>query len=59
MRSTRFLFIGILLILSAAAYAGTTGKISGRITSKEKGDPIPGTNVLLEGTSLGALAALD
>ncbi|HPN33078.1 MAG TPA: TonB-dependent receptor [bacterium] len=59
MRSNRFLFIGIFLFLSAAAHAGTTGKISGRITSKENGEPIPGTNILLEGTSLGALAALD
>lgn len=59
MRSNWFLFIGIFLILFTSAYAGTTGKISGRITSKEKGEPIPGTNVLVEGTSLGALAALD
>ncbi len=36
--------------------AGTTGKIAGRVIDQETGAPLPGAQVVVEGTSLGALA---
>ncbi len=53
------LFIAIWLSAATMAMSGTTGKISGRITDKENGGPIPGANIILEGTALGALATID
>ncbi|MCI0493862.1 TonB-dependent receptor [candidate division KSB1 bacterium] len=57
--SVKMLF-GILIItlLSImAAYGGTTGKITGRVTDKN-GQPLPGSNVILVGTNLGAATDL-
>lgn len=34
--------------------AGTTGKISGKVTDAETGELLPGVNVIIEGTTLGA-----
>lgn len=57
----RFMFvgqamlIGVFLILAAADLAAQTGTIEGRITHAESGEPLPGVNVGLEGTSLGAV----
>lgn len=34
--------------------AGTTGKIRGIVKDKESGDPLPGVNVIFEGTFIGA-----
>ena len=42
-----------------AAFAGTTGKISGRVIDKENGEPIPSANVLIVGTTLGAAADIN
>jgi outer membrane receptor protein involved in Fe transport len=59
MKRKIYLFIGILLCAAAITMSGTTGKISGRITDRENGGPIPGANIILEGTALGALATID
>lgn len=47
---------GLLLLTSFAPVllAGTTGKIAGRVSDAESGEPLPGANVVLEGTTLGA-----
>ena len=34
--------------------AGTTGKIAGIVTDKQTGEPLPGVNVVIEGTYLGS-----
>ncbi len=34
--------------------AGTTGKITGYITDAETGNPLPGANIVIEGSSMGA-----
>ncbi len=39
--------------------AGTTGKLAGRVTDAESGEPLPGVNILLEGTYLGASTDLE
>ncbi len=38
----------------ALVFAGTTGKIAGKVTDKETGEPMPGANVVVVGTTLGA-----
>jgi len=40
--------------LSACAFAGVTGKVSGKIIDANTGNPLIGANVILETTSLGA-----
>ncbi len=44
------------MLLASWAFAGTTGKISGVVTDKETGQPIPGAAITIEGTTLGALS---
>jgi outer membrane receptor for ferrienterochelin and colicin len=44
------LMLAMVLSLNAANY----GKIAGQITAKKDGAPIPGANIMLEGTALGA-----
>ncbi|HNS73819.1 MAG TPA: carboxypeptidase-like regulatory domain-containing protein, partial [bacterium] len=53
---------GLLIVLLAGAgvlQAGTTGKIRGIAVDRDTGAPLPGANVVLVGTSLGAAAGLD
>ncbi len=57
-------FSTILLILFFADYhlpvfAGTTGKIVGRIVDAETGEGLPGANILLTGTIMGASTDVD
>jgi len=44
------------LLMASPIYAGTTGKIAGKVTDAESGAPLPGANILIEGTTLGAAA---
>ncbi|MFQ5604914.1 MAG: carboxypeptidase-like regulatory domain-containing protein [bacterium] len=57
----RFLLLMVfcLLLMTSIALAGTTGKVSGKVTDAESGDPLPGANIFLEGTSIGAAADLE
>ena len=41
------------------AFAQTTGKISGVILDAESGDPLPGANIIVRGTSWGAAADMQ
>lgn len=59
-RSSLFVFVILAcLLMTVASWAGTTGKMSGKVTEKETGDPIPGVNVIIEGTTRGAATNLD
>jgi len=40
-------------------YAGTTGKISGSVTDAETGEGLPGVNVIIENTGMGASTDVD
>jgi outer membrane receptor protein involved in Fe transport len=55
------LLISLLLICASTSLllAGTTGKISGRITDKEAKSPLPGANVVVAGTNIGAATDPD
>ena len=55
-----FLFIVLFLFsVCLTVYAGTTGKIAGQVVDKETGAPLPGVNVLVKGTFLGAATDLN
>ena len=49
----------ILQMFLGVCIAGTTGKISGKVTDAESGQPFPGVNVFLEGTNYGAATDLE
>ncbi len=52
----------LIILITGLAFslnAGTTGKISGRITDADTGEPLVGANILIKGTSLGAAADID
>jgi outer membrane receptor protein involved in Fe transport len=43
--------IGLILALACPALAGNTGKVVGRVVDTEKGDGLPGVNVIVVGTN--------
>ncbi len=53
------LFFLFTFLISVKLFAGTTGKISGVVTDKETGEPLPGINIIIEGSSMGAATDLD
>ncbi|NQV29481.1 MAG: TonB-dependent receptor [Candidatus Marinimicrobia bacterium] len=44
----------LLGLLISSIFGGTTGKISGRVIDAETGEGLPGVNVIVEGTGMGA-----
>ncbi len=56
-------YLALLFIVLCFTYtflfAGTTGKITGKITDSTTGDPLPGANIILEGTTMGAASDLE
>ena len=56
----RFCFVLLgLLILPGLLLAGTTGKVRGKVVDSQSKEPLPGANVTLEGTSLGAATDIN
>jgi hypothetical protein len=55
----KFLVFTLILTLPFFVIAGTTGKLAGRVVDAENGNPIPGVNVYLQGTTLGGATDLD
>ncbi|NQV42231.1 MAG: TonB-dependent receptor [Candidatus Marinimicrobia bacterium] len=49
----------IFVLMTNHLFAGTTGKISGRVTDAETGEGLPGVNVILENTGMGASTDID
>lgn len=49
----------ILLMKSESLLGGTTGKIAGRVIDLNTKDPIPGVNIVISGTSLGAATNIE
>jgi len=52
-------FIVILLFLVPTLALAQGGKLRGVVTDKETGDPLPGANVVIDGTTLGASSDLN
>ena len=64
MRVKRYLTLIVVLacatlLYTSAAFAGTTGKITGKVTDAESNEPLPGANVIIDGTQMGAATNLD
>jgi hypothetical protein len=47
------------LLLPVLAVAGTTGKIKGKVADRETGEALPGANVLITGTTIGAASNVE
>ena len=54
-----FNILSIIVLVSQFSFAGTTGKLAGRVTAKESGEPLIGANVMIDGSVLGAATDLD
>ena len=54
-----FLLSSFFLIPVLQIFSQTTGKISGVVTDKTTGEPIPFANIFVEGTTLGAASNID
>lgn len=53
------LFLALLSLLTSSTFAGTTGKIAGKVTDAKTREGIPSAIVTVVGTSLGAAADFD
>lgn len=51
--------IAISILWANMTFAGVTGKIAGKVTDAETGGHLVGTNIILEGTMLGAASDID
>src|ERR1035437_2049919 len=49
-------FLLLALLFSFKVYAGTTGKLTGKVTDATTNEPLIGTNVVVVGTNMGAAA---
>ena len=54
-----FICIIAIIMIANLAFAGTTGKVAGRVIDKETGKGLPGVNVFFKGTNLGAATDSD
>ncbi len=56
-------FLAILVIFSLAipfiAFGQMSGKINGYVKDKKTGDPLPGVNIVIKGTTMGAATSTD
>ncbi len=59
LRSRFILLLMLLPCFQALLFAGTTGKIAGRVVDASSGEPLPGVNILVENTVFGAATDLD
>ena len=55
----RKVFLALLFIVALSMFAGTTGKIVGRVYDASTKQGLPGVNVIIEGTTMGAATDLD
>ncbi|MBN1154875.1 carboxypeptidase-like regulatory domain-containing protein [candidate division KSB1 bacterium] len=54
MQKLIYLVISFIILLTGITYAGTTGKITGIVRDGETNDPLPGANIIIDGTTMGA-----
>ena len=58
MLAKNFILIIVLCVFPVSLFADT-GILTGKVVSETTGEPIPGVNVFLEGTSLGAITDIE
>jgi len=51
-----FLFLIPVILSCYTVYAGTTGKLTGKVTDATTNEPLIGTNIVVVGTNMGAAA---
>src|SRR5690606_41750088 len=54
MKVLKILFVLLFTILATVITYAQGGKISGKVTEKGTGEPMPGVNIILLGTEMGA-----
>ena len=59
MMKSKILLLLLGSILCATTVWAQTGKIAGQVKDKESGEPLPGANIIIAGTTLGAAANMD
>ena len=47
------------LLITYSSWAATTGKISGVVKDAQTNDPLPGVNIMIEGTMMGASSGME
>ncbi|MFQ6613472.1 MAG: carboxypeptidase regulatory-like domain-containing protein [Fidelibacterota bacterium] len=52
-------FLVVPMIFLGLLFGGTTGKLTGVVTDASSGEPLPGCNILITGTDLGAASNVD
>ena len=55
MRAAKGLLLILCLIIPTSVALAQTGKIAGRVIDGTGGDGLPGVNVVIDGTSVGAV----
>ncbi len=55
----KLLIILFLISFSSYTFGGTTGKLAGFVKDKKTGEPLPGVNIILKGTTMGAATDAD
>ena len=55
----KMLFLLLALLMPIFVFAQSSGKIMGVITDKETGEPLPGVNLVLQGTNQGSTSDVD
>ena len=55
MRAVKILVLTLALLVPAGLALGQVGKISGQVTDSGSGDPLPGVNIIIEGTTTGGV----
>ncbi len=48
-----------IFLLTIGSFASTTGKIAGKVTDKKTGEPLPGVNIVISGTTMGAATDIN
>ncbi|MBI9070408.1 MAG: TonB-dependent receptor [Melioribacteraceae bacterium] len=60
-RITQFYILAVfgVVFFSTLSFAGTTGKIAGKIIDKSTGEPLIGANIVIIGTTMGSATDFD
>lgn len=59
MKKKLLFYFTVLICSFSFTFAGTTGKITGNVTDKTTGEPLPFVNIIIVGTNLGAATDID
>ncbi len=57
--SPALLLIVLTFVCYQLIFAGTTGKIAGYVRDADSGEPLPGVNIIVEGTTMGAATDIN